>query len=129
MLELVFYLKCTSGNVQISLSTKDYLLSRSLGFFFFWGSARQVYCVTFKILLRQLFTPNLFIYIYKLYLMISSNSLSYWVEMVFWHGIRALMTRRSGNVGLCKFQVQRAFTWGSVLENNINHILEPHLTA
>jgi hypothetical protein len=34
-----------------------------------------------------------------------------------------------GNVGLCKFQAQRAFTWGGVLENNINHILGPHLTA
>jgi len=28
---------------------------------------------------------------------------------------------------MCKFQVQRAFTWGGVLENNINHILEPYL--
>jgi len=34
-----------------------------------------------------------------------------------------------GNVGSCKFQVQRAFTLGDVLENNINHILDPHLTA
>ena len=33
-----------------------------------------------------------------------------------------------GNVGLCKFQAQRAFTWGGVLENNnINYILGPHL--
>jgi hypothetical protein len=32
-----------------------------------------------------------------------------------------------GNVGLCKFQVQGAFTWGSVLENNINHILGLYL--
>jgi hypothetical protein len=31
------------------------------------------------------------------------------------------------NVGLCKFQVQRAFTWGGVLENNINHILKSYL--
>jgi len=30
-------------------------------------------------------------------------------------------------MGLCKFQAQRAFTWKSVLENNINHILGPHL--
>ena len=28
---------------------------------------------------------------------------------------------------MCKFQAQRAFTWGGVLENNINLILEPHL--
>jgi hypothetical protein len=34
-----------------------------------------------------------------------------------------------GKVDLCKFQAQRAFTWGGVLENNINHILGPHLTA
>ena len=27
------------------------------------------------------------------------------------------------DVGLCKFQAQRAFTWECVLENNINHIL------
>jgi hypothetical protein len=33
-----------------------------------------------------------------------------------------------GNVGLCKFQAQMTFTWGGVLENNINHILEPYLT-
>jgi hypothetical protein len=33
-----------------------------------------------------------------------------------------------GNVGICKFQAQRAFTWGGVLENNnINYILGPHL--
>jgi len=61
--------------------------------------------------------------------MILLNSLSYWVEMIFWHDIRVLMTKQSGNVGLCKFQAQNAFTWGSVLENNINYILEPHLTA
>jgi hypothetical protein len=30
---------------------------------------------------------------------------------------------------LCKFQAQRAFTWEGVLENNINHVLRPHLTA
>ena len=35
----------------------------------------------------------------------------------------------TSNVGLCKFQAQRAFTWGGVLENNINHILKPYLTA
>jgi hypothetical protein len=34
-----------------------------------------------------------------------------------------------GNVGMCKFQAQRVFTWGGVLENNINHILGPHLTT
>jgi len=34
-----------------------------------------------------------------------------------------------GKVDLCKFQAQRAFTWGGVLENNINYILGPHLTA
>jgi hypothetical protein len=34
-----------------------------------------------------------------------------------------------GNMDLCKFQAQNAFTWGGVLENNINHILGPHLTA
>ena len=28
-----------------------------------------------------------------------------------------------GSVGLYKFQVQRVFTWGGVLENNINHIM------
>ena len=33
-----------------------------------------------------------------------------------------------GNVSLCKFQAQKAFTWG-VLENNINHILSLHLIA
>ena len=33
------------------------------------------------------------------------------------------------NMSLCKFQVQRAFTWGDMLENNINYILRPHLTA
>jgi len=32
-------------------------------------------------------------------------------------------------VGSCKFQVQRAFTWGNVLKNNINYILRFHLTA
>jgi len=34
-----------------------------------------------------------------------------------------------GNVGQCKFQAQRAFTWGGMLENNINYILGPHLTV
>ena len=34
-----------------------------------------------------------------------------------------------GDVGLCKFQAQRAFTWGGVLQNNINHIMGPHLQA
>ena len=34
-----------------------------------------------------------------------------------------------GNMSLYKFQVQRVFTWGGVLENTINHILGPHLTA
>ena len=32
-------------------------------------------------------------------------------------------------MNLCKFQGQRAFTWGGMLKNNIDHILEPHLTA
>jgi len=33
-------------------------------------------------------------------------------------------------MSLYKFQAQRTFTWeGGVLENNINHILRPHLTA
>jgi len=30
-------------------------------------------------------------------------------------------------MNLCKFQAQKAFTWGGVLENNINYILEPYL--
>jgi hypothetical protein len=30
---------------------------------------------------------------------------------------------------MCKFQAQRAFIWGGMLENNINHIMRPHLTA
>jgi len=30
---------------------------------------------------------------------------------------------------LCKFQAQNAFTREGVLENNINYILQPHLTA
>jgi hypothetical protein len=30
---------------------------------------------------------------------------------------------------MCMFQAQRAFTWGGILENNINYILEPHLIA
>jgi hypothetical protein len=30
---------------------------------------------------------------------------------------------------LCKFQAQKAFTWEDMLENNIYHILKPHLTA
>jgi len=30
-------------------------------------------------------------------------------------------------ISLYKFQAQKAFTWGGMLENNINHILEPHL--
>jgi hypothetical protein len=34
-----------------------------------------------------------------------------------------------GSVSLCKFRAQRAFTWGGVLENNINHILEHYLKA
>ena len=33
------------------------------------------------------------------------------------------------NMGMCKFQAQKAFTWGSVLENNINHIMWSYLTA
>jgi hypothetical protein len=33
------------------------------------------------------------------------------------------------NADMCKFQAQRTFTWGVVVENNINHILGPHLTA
>jgi hypothetical protein len=37
--------------------------------------------------------------------------------------------KAQGNVDMCKFQAQRAFTRGNVLENNINHILRPHLTA
>jgi len=32
-------------------------------------------------------------------------------------------------MNLCKFQTQRAFTRGGVVDNNINYILEPHLTA
>jgi hypothetical protein len=31
------------------------------------------------------------------------------------------------NMSLCKFQIQIAFTWGGVLKNNINHILESYL--
>jgi hypothetical protein len=31
-------------------------------------------------------------------------------------------------VGLCEFQVQRAFIRGGVLNNKINHILKPRLT-
>jgi len=34
-----------------------------------------------------------------------------------------------GNVGLYKFQDQKTFTWRGVLENNINHIMRPHLTT
>jgi hypothetical protein len=34
-----------------------------------------------------------------------------------------------GNVSLCKFQAQRTFIWGDVLENNINHIMRHHLTG
>jgi hypothetical protein len=34
-----------------------------------------------------------------------------------------------GNVSLCKFQAQKAFTCGGMLENNIDHILGPHLIA
>jgi len=66
--------------------------------------------------------------------------------MVFWYDIRVLWpsghefeshhsylfdkNQVQGNVvGLCKFQIQRAFTWGDVLENNINHIMGPHLTV
>jgi hypothetical protein len=30
---------------------------------------------------------------------------------------------------MCKFQAQKAFTWGGVFENNINYILEPHLKS
>jgi hypothetical protein len=33
------------------------------------------------------------------------------------------------NMGICKFQAQKAFNWGGVLENNINHILKSHLTG
>ena len=32
-------------------------------------------------------------------------------------------------MGMCKFQAQKAFTWGSMLENNINHIMWSYLTA
>ena len=32
-------------------------------------------------------------------------------------------------MSLCKFQAQRTFIWESMLENNINYILIPHLTA
>jgi hypothetical protein len=32
-----------------------------------------------------------------------------------------------GNVCLYKFQAQKTFTWGGILENNINHILKHHL--
>jgi hypothetical protein len=32
-------------------------------------------------------------------------------------------------VDLCKFQAQKAFTWGGVLKNNINHILGLQLIA
>jgi hypothetical protein len=32
-------------------------------------------------------------------------------------------------MSLYKFQVQTALTWGDVLENNINYILELYLTA
>jgi hypothetical protein len=32
-----------------------------------------------------------------------------------------------GNISLRKFQAQRIFTWGDVLENNINYILRSHL--
>jgi len=32
-----------------------------------------------------------------------------------------------GNASMYKFQVQKVFTWGGVLENNINYILGPHL--
>jgi hypothetical protein len=32
-------------------------------------------------------------------------------------------------MGLCKFQAQKVFTRGSMLKNNINHILKLHLTA
>ena len=31
------------------------------------------------------------------------------------------------NMSMRNFQAQRAFTWGDLLESNINHILEPHL--
>jgi hypothetical protein len=31
------------------------------------------------------------------------------------------------NVDLCKFQTQRAFTWGYMLDNNINYIMRSHL--
>jgi hypothetical protein len=32
-------------------------------------------------------------------------------------------------VSLYKIQAQKVFTWESLLENNINYILEPHLIA
>jgi hypothetical protein len=33
------------------------------------------------------------------------------------------------DMNLCKFQDQMTFTWGGMLENNINNILGPHLTV
>jgi hypothetical protein len=30
-------------------------------------------------------------------------------------------------MGLCKFQVQKTFIWGGVLENNINYIMGSYL--
>ena len=32
-------------------------------------------------------------------------------------------------MGMCKFQAQKTFTWEDVLENNINHTLESHVTV
>jgi len=65
--------------------------------------------------------------------------------MILWHDIRALWSnghefeshhpylfdknQAQCNASLCKFQAQRAFTWEGVLENNINYISRPHLTA
>jgi hypothetical protein len=40
-----------------------------------------------------------------------------------------LIKIKQNNVDLCKFQAQKAFSWESVLENNINNILKPYLIA
>jgi len=34
-----------------------------------------------------------------------------------------LIKIKQKNISLCKFQTQMIFTWGDVLENNINHII------
>jgi len=49
------------------------------------------------------------------------------LKFLGWDG--SLICQAQGNVSLCKFQAQRAFTWGGVLENNINHIFGLHLTT